>query len=88
VWISLKEAAAILDYSPSGLRKLVRRREIRFFQIRKHSPVKFRKEWLDAFIDEHSSAPGQVAEISAVIRKKKAPPLTSGAHGFDVSRLR
>jgi len=84
--IPLSEAAALLGYSTSGLRKLVRKRAIQFFQARPHSPIKFRREWLDEFIDANSTKPGPV-DPGPRPRKRKLPPLKSGAHGFDASLL-
>lgn len=47
--VSIDEAARVLGYSASGVRKLVRRRAIQFSQSRPHAPIKFRREWLEAF---------------------------------------
>jgi excisionase family DNA binding protein len=69
--LSLNEAAAVLGCSPSGLRKLVQRRAIRFFQLAKHSRIKFRREWLDEFIDAHSVVPGAPEKS---VRRQKARP--------------
>jgi hypothetical protein len=61
--LSLEDAAKLLGYTPSGLRKIVRRtREgkagpaIRFFQVGK-GPIRFRSEWLDDFVDGNSVMP-------------------------------
>jgi excisionase family DNA binding protein len=85
--ISLSQAAELLGYSTSGLRKLVRRREIQYFQARPHSPIKFRREWLDEFVESGSTKPGPV-DPGPRPRKRKTPPLKSGAHGFDASLLK
>jgi hypothetical protein len=61
--LTLEEAAALLGYTPSGLRKIVNRtREgrqgatIRFFQVGK-GPIKFRPEWIDDFVAANSFMP-------------------------------
>lgn len=46
--LTLAEAAEILGYKPSGLRKLVKRGDIRYVQVGR-GPIKFRREWLDQF---------------------------------------
>jgi hypothetical protein len=51
---TLKQAATRLGYSESGLRKLVDKRAIEFFQLRPWSPIKFKPEWLDAFLAKHT----------------------------------
>ena len=48
--VSLNDAAKILNYSVSGLRKLVTRRAIKFYQRTPHAPIKFKREWLDEFV--------------------------------------
>lgn len=61
--LSLEEAATLLGYTTSGLRKIVNRtREgrqgatIRFFQVGK-GPIKFKSEWIDDFIAANSFVP-------------------------------
>lgn len=83
--ISLSQAAELLGYSTSGLRKLVRRREVQYFQARPHAPIKFKREWIDEFIEANSTNPGMVEAPRP--RKRKTPLLKSGAHGFDASLL-
>jgi excisionase family DNA binding protein len=46
--LTLSEAAEILGYKPSGLRKLVKRGSIRHIQVGR-GPIKFRREWLEEF---------------------------------------
>jgi hypothetical protein len=76
--IPLSEAAAILGYSTSGLRKLVARGDVRFFQARPHAPLKFKPEWLEEFIDRGS----QPSEPAVRPRKAKRGPIEL-RHGFD-----
>lgn len=83
--MNLDDAAEILALSPSGLRKLVRRRAIQFFQDRPHSPIKFRREWLDEYIDRHTTVIG--GPTKPVKRTKPVPLPTAGLHGFDASLL-
>ena len=54
--VSLEDAATMLGYTPSGLRKIINRTRagkpgptIQFFQVGK-GPIKFRPEWIDEFI--------------------------------------
>jgi hypothetical protein len=63
--ITLEEAAELLGYSASGLRKIVNRSKagkiggtIRFFQVGK-GPIKFKREWLDDFVTANSTMPTQ-----------------------------
>jgi excisionase family DNA binding protein len=84
--ISLSEAAELLGYSVSGLRKLVRRREIQYFQAGPHSPLKFRREWLDEFISAGSVAPGESGEPSPPKKRSKPQRAIEPRSGFD-SRL-
>lgn len=84
--LSVDEAAATLGYSTSGLRKLIARRELRYFQARPHAPIKFRREWLNEFIEAHSAEPGPEL-VAAVERKKKAPRINGGAREFSDALL-
>lgn len=78
--LSLPEAADALGYSVKGLRKIVDRSRakangvrtrgptIRFFQTSKGAPVKFKREWLEEFIEEHTvhpSLPNEEHELKA-----------------------
>jgi len=83
--LDLNEAAALLGYSVSGLRKLVSRREVRFFQARPHAPIKFRRAWLDDFIDSNSIEPG-APPVIAKRKKPKREPFES-RFGLDPSLL-
>ena len=53
--LSLRQAATLLGYTEKGLRKIVARKGIQFFQSRPWAPIKFKREWIDAFIMEHST---------------------------------
>lgn len=83
--IPISEAADLLGYSVSGLRKLVRKRAIQFFQAVPHSPIKFRREWLDDFVDAGSIKTGAPAKVQK--RKRPASLETTGRFGFDPSLL-
>jgi hypothetical protein len=64
--LSLQEAAELLGYTTKGLRKIVDRSRVNangaetrgptitFFQTSKGAPVKFKQEWIDDFIQQHT----------------------------------
>jgi hypothetical protein len=52
--LSLREASALLGYTESGLRKIVARKGIESFQAKRWGPIKFKREWLDGFVDNHT----------------------------------
>lgn len=93
--LSLEEAATLLGYSPSGLRKIVNRTRsgkpgpsIRFFQAGR-GPIKFRPEWVDDFVVANTTAPKSVERSPA--RKPAAPAspvILKPQFGFDPSLLR
>lgn len=63
--LTLEQAAELLGYSASGLRKVVNRTKagkiggtIRFFQVGK-GPIKFKREWLDDFVADNTTVPKQ-----------------------------
>src|SRR5580704_12191095 len=67
--INLEHAARMLGYIAKGFRKIVERSRakaaghrthgptIRFFQATKGSPIKFKVEWIEAFVMEHTVDP-------------------------------
>jgi hypothetical protein len=61
--LSLEDAAKLLDYSMSGLRKIVNRTKvgapgpkIKYFQVGT-GPIKFRRAWIDDFIEANTGGP-------------------------------
>lgn len=85
--VSMKDAAEYLGYSVDGLREIVdrsRRRAngsavrgpfIKFFQAGKCGAVRFRKEWLDDFIEENTVDPTvPLTPKEKVVRAKRKPP--------------
>ena len=79
--LSLEDAARVLGYSPSGLRKIVRRsREgkpgptIQFFQIG-NGPIRFRPEWIDAFIAANTITPkASIPFNRAIVKQSEGEP--------------
>jgi len=75
--LGIREAAQMLGYTEKGLRKIVERSRakangartrgptIRYFQTCKGAPVKFKREWIEEFIDEYTvdPAPQKVPEF-------------------------
>jgi hypothetical protein len=74
--LTLQQAAGKLGYTEKGLRKIVKRGEIRFMQAGPRSRIKFRPEWLDEFIDQKRPKPEP--------KKSRKPP---ASHGFDPKLL-
>jgi len=79
-WLSMKEAAAILGVSVSGLRKLIGDGQPncpRFYQVKDGSPILFRKEWLDDWIEARSQPAKPIQPPpKAMGRKPKTGPLS------------
>lgn len=79
--LSLEEAAEMLGYSVKGLRKIVLRSKakaqgartrgptIKFLQAGKGSPIKFREEWIEEFIDQYTVDP-TTAEVTPERRQR------------------
>lgn len=55
--LTIEQAATYLGCSVSGLRKKCKRKVIRYLQSRPHSPLQFRREWLDDYIENRSVKP-------------------------------
>jgi excisionase family DNA binding protein len=74
--ISMSQAAAYLDMTASGLRKIVRRGEIQYFQ-RGRGRIKFRTEWLDEFVATHTHQPRHFI-LKVGRQRKPKPPQPTG----------
>lgn len=75
--LTLAQAAELLGLKASGLRKFVARTrrgtpgpQIQFFQIGE-GPIKFMREWIERFIEENSTKPGQVQQPKPQRRQSK-----------------
>lgn len=55
--LDLQQASNHLGMTTSGLRKLVSAGKITYFQDGKHARIRFKQEWLDAYINEHTHKP-------------------------------
>lgn len=92
--ISLEDAAKLLDYSTSGLRKIVNRTKaggqgptIHFFQVG-NGPIKFRSEWIDEFISANTLGPKRVDSTSPQRQNVKCREPSGPNHGFDPALFR
>ena len=52
--LSLREASRLLGYTEKGLRKIVARKGIECFQSKPWAPIKFKREWIDNFVESHT----------------------------------
>lgn len=55
--LDIEEVAQQLGCTVSGVRKVVARGEIRYFQHGKRGRLKFKPEWVDEFIARNTVAP-------------------------------
>lgn len=62
--IGLAEAAKILGYQADRLRRLAKQKRIKYVQ-HGQGRIKFRREWLDEFIDSNSSGPQDIKRSPA-----------------------
>ncbi len=72
--LTLEQAAKHLGYSPSGLRKMAKRGDVRYVQSKPSAPLKFRREWLDEF--------GKAKETA-----KPQPVPKKSVHGLNANLL-
>ncbi len=82
--LALTEAAEYLGMTPHGLRKLVKRGGIAYFQHGQRGRLKFKPEWLDQFIDNSTHKPRQFTPKPGRQPKRPAKPMptASGLLGF------
>jgi excisionase family DNA binding protein len=81
--LSLKEAAAMLGCTESGLRKLVAKNEIRYFQHGHGGRIRFKAEWIDDFVEKFSSAPNSAPSEYVPKKRKTKTERDSTAEGDD-----
>jgi hypothetical protein len=83
--IGLAEAARILGYQANGLRKLVMQKQIKYVQ-HGQGRIKFRREWLDDYINANSSGPQDIKR--SPVQRRRPPINFKLRHGFDPSLFR
>jgi hypothetical protein len=82
---SLNNVAKKLGMTVSGLRKLVAKGEICYFQNGKRGRVKFKSEWVEDYISRHTHSPIDSSNSVSPSRKKKTTCVKmseGGKHGF------
>jgi hypothetical protein len=90
--LSLVDAAQLLGYPASGLRKTVNRTKwsgqgpkIRFFRVGS-GPITFTREWIEAFLDAHTVISGLIKCSPAQRRERNLSQTVQ--HGFDPKLFR
>src|SRR4051812_34666405 len=85
--LSLDEAASLLGYTPSGLRKIVRRTRqgkcgatIQYFQIGQ-GPIRFKPEWLDDFVAANSYLPARPTPATPTPRVARCKSRSIASNG-------
>ena len=78
--LDIEDVAQQLGCTVSGVRKVVARGEIRYFQHGKRGRLKFKPEWVDDFIARHTVAPAdeQPQRAPAKHATKQKPARDSG----------
>ena len=79
--LDIEDVAQQLGCTVSGVRKIVARGEMRYFQHGKRGRLKFKQEWVDEFIAQHTVAPAdkQPQRLSAKRPAKQKSPATNEA---------
>ena len=83
--IGLAEAAKILGYKTAGLRKIVTQKRIKYVQ-HGQGRIKFRREWLDEYVNANTSGPDDIKRSPA---QRRRPSINfTPRHGFAPSLFR
>ena len=69
--LDIEEVAQQLGCTVSGVRKVVARGEIRYFQHGKRGRLKFKPEWVEEFVCKHTVAPKDETPQKARPKPKK-----------------
>mgnify|MGYP001023279220 CR=1 FL=1 len=88
--LGLDDVAKELGKTVSGVRKLVAKRRIRYFQDGRHGRIKFKPEWVDEYIQKNTTPPQDDTDNPNIVMKQKprqAKQVPSGVgdsqHGLD-----
>ena len=71
--LNIEEVAKQLGCTVSGVRKVVARGEIRYFQHGKRGRLKFKPEWVDEFVASHTHAPSNEQPRRAPAKRASKP---------------
>ena len=83
--LDIEEVAQQLGCTVSGVRKVVARGEIRYFQHGKRGRLKFKPEWVDEFIARHTVVPADEQPQRLPVKrpgKQTAPAGNEAVCGF------
>ena len=69
--LDIEDVAQQLGCTISGIRKLVVRGELRYFQHGKRGRLKFKPEWIDEFVTKHTVAPTDEQPQRVLARPRK-----------------
>jgi excisionase family DNA binding protein len=83
--IGLAEAAKRLGYQPEGLRRLVKQKRIKYVQ-HGQGRIKFRREWLDEYINANTSGPDDIKR--SPVQRRRPPISFKLRDAFDPSLFR
>ena len=72
--LNIEEVAKQLGCTVSGVRKVVARGEIRYFQHGKRGRLKFKPEWVDEFVASHTHAPSNEQPHRVPAKRASKPP--------------
>ena len=87
--LGLVEVAQILGYTTKGLRKIVDRSRakrqgvrtrgptIKFFQTAKGAPIKFKRDWIEEFIAQHTVDPSASIDVAKPVKRCGRKPRAS-----------
>ncbi len=76
--------------SESGLRKLVRKRAIRYHQRGRSCKIMFKPEWIEEYIEAHTMEAGPPTPRHNQRRtsRRSEPPLSEKSHGIELDLMR
>jgi len=78
--LDMQQAAAILGYQVSGLRRIVRQGRIQYLQ-NGQGPIKFKREWLEDFANS-------LIATTTENQQKQPQGITEAVYGFDPNLYR
>lgn len=81
-FLTLREAAAYLGYDESWFWRIVKSGVIKHWQRTPNAPIKFKKEWLDEFVEESTTGGSRQHPTSSTKQRRKTKYLKSSEKTF------
>jgi hypothetical protein len=86
-FLTLREAAQYLGYDEGWFRRIVKRGLVKHWQPEPNAPIKFKKEWLDEYVEMGTQGGIVPTNAARPRRGAKARPISGKTFGLDADLM-